>query len=70
MSEGSGKSDPFAERLFRRGLRRELSSYFDDAPESIFRLVRITRDDVPGMPLSLCGELAGRPEHTAMIPPR
>ena len=41
--------------------------YFDDTAEAIFRLMQITRDDVPGMPLSLCGELAGRPEHTARL---
>jgi phosphoenolpyruvate-protein kinase (PTS system EI component) len=37
--------------------------YFDDAADPIFRLLRITHDDVPDMPLSVCGELAGRPEH-------
>jgi phosphoenolpyruvate-protein phosphotransferase len=37
--------------------------YFNDAAEVIFRLLRITHDDVPDVPLSLCGELAGRPEH-------
>ena len=41
--------------------------YFDDTAEAIFKLMRITRDDVPGMPLSLCGELAGHPEHTARL---
>lgn len=33
----------------------------------IFRLMGITRSDGPGLPLSLCGELAGRPEHTARL---
>lgn len=37
--------------------------YFTDAAEVIFRLLRIAHDDVPNMPLSVCGELAGRPEH-------
>jgi phosphoenolpyruvate-protein kinase (PTS system EI component) len=37
--------------------------YFDDAADPIFRLLRITHDDVPDVPLSVCGELAGRPEH-------
>jgi phosphoenolpyruvate-protein phosphotransferase len=41
--------------------------YFSDTAEAICRLMRITHDDVPGMPLSLCGELAGRPEHTARL---
>ena len=37
--------------------------YYKDASDVIFRLLRITHDDVPDVPLSLCGELAGRPEH-------
>ena len=37
--------------------------YFDDTAEPIFRLLRITHDDVPDVPLSVCGELAGRPKH-------
>jgi phosphoenolpyruvate-protein kinase (PTS system EI component) len=37
--------------------------YFDDAADPIFRLLRITHDDVPDIPLSVCGEPASRPEH-------
>jgi phosphoenolpyruvate-protein phosphotransferase len=37
--------------------------YYRDASDVIFRLLRLTHDDVPEVPLSLCGELAGRPEH-------
>jgi len=37
--------------------------YYRDASDVIFRLLRLTHDDVPDVPLSLCGELAGRPEH-------
>ena len=37
--------------------------YYQDASDVIFRLLRLTHDDVPDAPLSLCGELAGRPEH-------
>jgi phosphoenolpyruvate-protein kinase (PTS system EI component) len=37
--------------------------YYNDAADVIFRLLRITHDDVPDVPLSVCGELAGRPEH-------
>jgi len=37
--------------------------YYKDSSEVIFRLLRLTHDDVPDVPLSLCGELAGRPEH-------
>jgi phosphoenolpyruvate-protein kinase (PTS system EI component) len=40
-----------------------VDQYFDDAADPIFRLLRITHDDVPDVPLSVCGELAGRPEH-------
>jgi phosphoenolpyruvate-protein phosphotransferase len=37
--------------------------YFNDAADVIFRLLRLTHDDVPDVPLSVCGELGGRPEH-------
>jgi phosphoenolpyruvate-protein phosphotransferase len=37
--------------------------YYQDSSEVIFRLLHLTHDDVPDVPLSLCGELAGRPEH-------
>jgi phosphoenolpyruvate-protein phosphotransferase len=37
--------------------------YYRDASDVIFRLLRLTHDDVPDVPLSLCGELAGRAEH-------
>ena len=37
--------------------------YYKDASDVIFRLLRLTHDEVPDTPLSLCGELAGRPEH-------
>lgn len=40
-----------------------VGQYFDDASDVIFRLMQATHDDVPGMPLSVCGELAGRLEH-------
>ncbi len=40
-----------------------VEGYYKDASDVIFRLLRITHDDVPDIPLSLCGELAGRPEH-------
>ncbi|MDO3720747.1 phosphoenolpyruvate--protein phosphotransferase [Marinobacter sp. chi1] len=41
--------------------------YFNDADAVIFRLMQLTHDDVPEMPLSLCGELAGRPEQVARV---
>jgi phosphoenolpyruvate-protein phosphotransferase len=37
--------------------------YYRDAADVIFRLLRLTHDDVPDVSLSVCGELAGRPEH-------
>jgi phosphoenolpyruvate-protein phosphotransferase len=40
-----------------------VEQYFNDSADAIFRLLRITHDDVPDMPLSICGELAGRPAH-------
>jgi len=40
-----------------------VEQYFNDAAEVIFRLLGLTHDDVPDLPLSVCGELAGRPEH-------
>lgn len=36
--------------------------YYNDAADVIFRLLKLTHDDVPDVPLSVCGELAGRPE--------
>jgi phosphoenolpyruvate-protein phosphotransferase len=41
--------------------------YSDDTAEVIFRLLRLTRDDVPDVPLSVCGELAGRPQHVPRL---
>ena len=40
-----------------------VEGYYKDASDVIFRLLRITHDDVPDIPLSVCGELAGRPQH-------
>jgi len=40
-----------------------VGQYFNDAADVIFRLLGLTHDDVPDVPLSVCGELAGRPEH-------
>ena len=36
-------------------------AYFDDTHDVIFRLLKTAHDDAPDVPLSLCGELAGRP---------
>ncbi len=44
-----------------------VEGYLNDAAEVIFRLLRLTHGDVPDVPLALCGELAGRPEHVARL---
>jgi phosphoenolpyruvate-protein phosphotransferase len=41
--------------------------YFDDTHDVIFRLIRIVRDELPDTPLSVCGELAARPEATSRL---
>lgn len=41
--------------------------YFTDASDVIFRLLQLTHDAVPDVPLSICGELAGRPEHISRL---
>jgi phosphoenolpyruvate-protein phosphotransferase len=41
--------------------------YFNDAADVIFRLLRMAHDDAPDVPLSVCGELAGRPEHVSKL---
>jgi phosphoenolpyruvate-protein kinase (PTS system EI component) len=37
--------------------------YFTDDADVIFRMMQITHEDAPDVPLSICGELAGRPEN-------
>jgi phosphoenolpyruvate-protein kinase (PTS system EI component) len=39
-----------------------VEAYFDDTHDAIFRLLDIACRDAPRMPLSICGELAGRGE--------
>ena len=41
--------------------------YFDDIHDVIFRLIRTVHDDVPDVPLSICGELAGRSEAVSRL---
>lgn len=41
--------------------------YFNDEHEVIFRLLELIRQDVPDLPLSLCGELASRLESTQKL---
>jgi phosphoenolpyruvate-protein kinase (PTS system EI component) len=45
----------------------DVENYFNDSSEVIFRLIAMVHDDLPDMPLSICGELAGRKEHTARL---
>jgi len=44
-----------------------VEAYFNDSSEAIFRLIAMVHDDLSDMPLSVCGELAGRKEHTARL---
>lgn len=44
-----------------------VEQYFNDTADVIFRMLRLTHDDVPDVPLSICGELAGRPEHISRL---
>lgn len=41
--------------------------YFNDEHEVILRLLELVRQDVPKIPLSVCGELAGRLESTQKL---
>jgi phosphoenolpyruvate-protein kinase (PTS system EI component) len=44
-----------------------VEQYFNDASDVVFRMLRITHEDVPNMPLSICGELAGRPQYVSRL---
>jgi phosphoenolpyruvate-protein phosphotransferase len=44
-----------------------VDDYFDDTHDVIFRLISMVHDDVPDVPLSVCGELAGRGEATSKL---
>lgn len=44
-----------------------VEGYFDHGAMAIFRLLEITHNDVPNVPLSLCGELAGQLEHITSL---
>jgi phosphoenolpyruvate-protein phosphotransferase len=45
----------------------EVDTYFDDAHEVIFRLLKSVCDDTLHVPFSVCGELAGRVEYTSRL---
>ena len=44
-----------------------VEEYFKDSADVIFRLLRIAHDDAPQVPLSVCGELAGRAAHVPRL---
>lgn len=44
-----------------------VEDYFYDSSDVIFRLIEMVHNDLPTMPLSICGELAGRQEHVAKL---
>ena len=44
-----------------------VDAYFDDTHDVIFRLISMVHADVPDVPLSVCGELAGRAEATSRL---
>jgi phosphoenolpyruvate-protein kinase (PTS system EI component) len=41
--------------------------YFNDTSDVVFRMLRIAHEDVPNVPLSICGELAGRPQYISRL---
>lgn len=44
-----------------------VDDYFDDTHDAVFRMLELVHNDLPDMPLSVCGELAGRPEAVARL---
>jgi len=44
-----------------------VEQYFKHSANAIFRLMQIAHEDVPDIPLSVCGEIAGRPKHVAKL---
>ena len=44
-----------------------VSHYYDDTHAAVLRLLAITITDAPGVPIALCGELAGREETMAEL---
>ena len=41
--------------------------YYDDTHEAVRRLIRIARDDAPGIAFSICGEMAGNDRYTSWL---
>ncbi len=44
-----------------------VEAYFNDSDDAIFRLLRIAHEDAPRLPLTICGELAGRAVHVPRL---
>ena len=44
-----------------------VEQYFNDSSDVIFRILRMVHDDVPEVPLSVCGELGGYPEQVSKL---
>ena len=44
-----------------------VDAYFNDTHDVIFRLIDLVRCDVPDIPLSICGELAGKCDATSRL---
>lgn len=44
-----------------------VEAYYNDSSDVIFRLIAMVHNDLPRMPLSICGELAGRQEHLVKL---
>ncbi|WP_230400416.1 phosphoenolpyruvate--protein phosphotransferase [Zooshikella ganghwensis] len=61
MSFGSNDLTQYAFAADRENASVE--SYYNDDADVIFRMMELVHNDVPDMPLSICGELAGCKEH-------
>ena len=44
-----------------------VEQYYNDSSDVIFRILRMVHDDVPDVPLSVCGELGGYPEQISKL---
>ena len=45
----------------------EVGDYYNDTSDVIFRLIKLVHRDLPTMPLSICGELAGRDKYASRL---
>ncbi|VUD46158.1 Phosphoenolpyruvate-protein phosphotransferase [Thalassocella blandensis] len=65
MSFGTNDLTQYAFAADRENI--EVEDYYDDTSAVIFRLIELVHHDIPKMPLSICGELAGRQEAIAHL---